>query len=255
MYACSPHWPSDWISTELLSEILQSIRPYIEPSFYGPNGIGLNEGLHFTGGEPFLRYELLCEAVRIANELGIPSLFVETNCFWCHDEATTYKKLKALKDLGLSGILISVNPFYLEHVPFERTLFAVKVARQIFGPFAVVYQLEYFRRFLKWGIKHTMPLEEYLEREKREESLGGVEFFMSGRAPYALRGRLGKQLAPFFPLTPADEVALQRCPVRFARPWHNHFDCYSNYVPGYCAGISYGDITVSYTHLTLPTKA
>jgi hypothetical protein len=27
-----------------------------------------------------------------------------------------------------------------------------------------------------------------------------------------------------------------------ARPWHNHFDNYGNYMPGFCGGISYGDI-------------
>jgi len=242
MYACGPRWPSVWMSQADLNGILSALGPYIEPSAFGPNGIGLNEGLHFTGGEPFLRFELLCEAVSTARDLGIPSLFVETNCFWCTDRQTTFDKLTALKDRGLAGIMISVNPFYLEHVPFERTLICVQAARELFGPFAVVYQVEYFRRFLSWGVRGTMPLQEYLEREAAESSLGAVEFFMSGRAPYALRGKLSRQLAPFFRPRSALEAARESCPVPFARSWHNHFDCYGNYVPGYCAGISYGDI-------------
>jgi hypothetical protein len=27
----------------------------------------------------------------------------------------------------------------------------------------------------------------------------------------------------------------------FLRGWHNHFDNYGNYIPGFCGGISFGD--------------
>ncbi|NOX44407.1 MAG: hypothetical protein GXO72_01530, partial [Caldiserica bacterium] len=51
---------------------------------YPPNvQVGVTSGLHFTGGEPFLNFELLLELVGIAADLGIPGIFVETNAFWC----------------------------------------------------------------------------------------------------------------------------------------------------------------------------
>ncbi len=83
--------------------------------------MSLNHGLHFSGGEPFLNFKLLLKAVEIAETLKIPSTFVETNCFWCKTDALIRERLQILKDNGLKGILISVNPFYTEYVPFERT--------------------------------------------------------------------------------------------------------------------------------------
>jgi hypothetical protein len=81
MYACSPDWSSDWISEEDLRRVLSQLSGRIKPSPYGSGRVSLNYGLHFTGGEPFLNFDLLLRAVAIANELKIPSTFVETNCY------------------------------------------------------------------------------------------------------------------------------------------------------------------------------
>lgn len=72
MYACSPKWDNDWITEDDLSIILTQLSLHIEPAPYGPDSIGLSHGLHFTGGEPFLNFELLCTAVGIAESLNIP---------------------------------------------------------------------------------------------------------------------------------------------------------------------------------------
>ena len=122
-----------WISREDLEKILKQLSGKILSNTFGPHTTGLNYGLHFTGGEPFLNFELLCNAVEIAHELKIPSAFVETNCFWVVDDKTTKEKLKVLKKKGLRGIMISVNPFYLEHVPFERTERAIRISLDVFG--------------------------------------------------------------------------------------------------------------------------
>ena len=147
MYACSPRWPADWIGEDDLAATLQSLAERIQPSPWGADTMSLNHGLHFTGGEPFLNFELLCLAVRMAADLGIPSLFVETNCFWARTEGETQGKLETLRDCGLVGILLSINPFYLEYVPFECSERAIRIAREVFGVNVAVYQQEYFRRF------------------------------------------------------------------------------------------------------------
>ena len=98
MYACSSKWKDDWISKQDLKKILESLANKIEPSPYGPDKVSLNYGLHFTGGEPFLNYELLGEAVEMAKEFDIPSTFVETNCYWCINEEQTREKLQDLKE-------------------------------------------------------------------------------------------------------------------------------------------------------------
>jgi hypothetical protein len=210
----------------------------IEANPYGPDRVGINYGLHFTGGEPFLNYELLCRAVEIAHELRIPSTFVETNCFWCVNDKATREKLHLLKEKGLNGILISVNPFYLEYVSFERTERAVRISLEIFRENVMVYQLEYYKRFKELGIKGRVSFEDYLKNlETQGDFLRSVEFLVMGRAVYKLQGKL----KGVFPRYPAEFLLERPCQPAFLRNWHNRFDNYGNYVPGYCGGISLGD--------------
>lgn len=237
MYACSPKWKDDWISKQDLKKILEGLTDKIEPSPYGFDTVNLNYGLHFTGGEPFLNYELLCEAVEIANELGIPSTFVETNCYWCNNDDTTREKLKNLKDKGLKGILISVNPFYLEYIPFERTERAIRISYEVFNDNLMIYQIGYYRRFKNIGIKNKILFKDYLNIEKGEDFARNAEFFIMGRAPY----KLEEHLKGFYPKYPANHFFNECCSPSFLRSWHNHFDNYGNFIPGYCGGISLGD--------------
>jgi hypothetical protein len=41
----------------------------------------------------------------MADKLKIPSMFVETNCFWASDDRTTKEKLKLLKKKGLRAVV------------------------------------------------------------------------------------------------------------------------------------------------------
>ncbi|MFX1393224.1 MAG: 4Fe-4S cluster-binding domain-containing protein, partial [Promethearchaeota archaeon] len=132
MYLGSPKWKDDWISNKKLESILLKLSKYIKASPYGREHVSLNYGLHFTGGEPFLNYENLLNAIKIAHNLKIPSLFVETNCYWCENDEITKQRLLELKNNGLNGILISVNPFILEYIPFERTERAIIISMEIF---------------------------------------------------------------------------------------------------------------------------
>jgi len=238
MYACSPHWDAHWISKDYLQVTLERLAGHILASPYGSDTISLNYGLHFTGGEPFLNFDLLCTACELCSELDIPSLFAETNCFWCVNDEKTREKLLLLKDKGLKGLLISVNPFYLEYVPFERTERAIRIGHEIFGNNLMVYQLEYYWRFKKAGITDRVPFDDYLMIEKKEDFLRNVEFFVLGRAAY----KLGERLKGFLPKYPAELFFNEPCRPHFLRDWHNHFDNYGNYVPGYCGGISLGNI-------------
>jgi hypothetical protein len=237
MYACSPNWKADWISEPDLAAILDQLAPTIKPSPFGRDHLGLSAGLHLTGGEPFMNFERLCKAVAMAAERGIPSLFVETNASWCSSDDVTRDKLRSLKAAGLHGILVSVNPFFLEFVAFERTERAIRISCEVFGANVMIYQVEYFRRFVSWGLEGTLSFADYLKRERRRDLLSNVEFFVMGRAPYALRdvfeGLLRRREAAAFFRHP--------CQPSFLRTWHNHVDNYANYMPGFCGGISLGD--------------
>ncbi len=237
MYACAPGWKADWISEGDLEKILNQLAGKIQPSPYGKENIGLSHGLHFTGGEPFLNFDLLCKAIEIATGLDIPSVFVETNGYWCSNDETTKEKLLILREKGMKGIMISVNPFYLEYVPFERTERAIRMSTEIFGYNAIVYQIEYFKRFKALCIKGKVSFEEFLKMENRADFARRTEFFIMGRAPYSL----SEGLADLYPRYPARSLVHLPCNPPFLRSWHNHFDNYGNFMPGFCGGISLGD--------------
>jgi len=232
MYACSPKWGADWISKEDLEEVLSRLAGRIQPGPWGDEAVSLNYGLHFTGGEPFLNFELLVEAVAMAEELRIPATFVETNCSWCGSDGITRERLRLLKEAGLKGILISVNPFYAEYVPFERTERCIRISQEVFGRNVMVYQVAYYHRFRQLGIKDRIALEDYLALTEGERLAEHVELFLMGRA--------AQQLRNFYPAYPAHRFFNEPCQPPFLRNWHNHFDNYGNLMPGYCGGISLG---------------
>ena len=236
MYACTPRWKDGWISTADLESMLMQLSRTVEASPGGPEQISLNHGLHISGGEPFLNFDLLCRAVETASELDIPSIFVETNGFWARDDEGTKEKLLSLRERGMHGIMISVNPFYLEYVPFERTERAITVSMEVFGRGAFVYQLGYYYEFKKMGISSTMTFDDYIQRAGVQDFASTAEFFVMGRAPYKI------DLQRFFKRHEAAHFFGQPCAPTFLRGWHNHFDNYGNYVPGYCGGISLGDV-------------
>jgi len=83
-----------------------------------------------------------------------------------------------------------------------------------------------------------MAFDEYLKRiERKRDFARNVEFFVMGRAAFAVR----KYLGDIFATSPARAFFAHPCMPSFLRPWHNHFDNYGNYIPGYCGGISLGD--------------
>ncbi|MFX1600244.1 MAG: radical SAM protein [Promethearchaeota archaeon] len=234
MYFSSPQWRGDWISEKNLEEILNQLSNTIQESPYGPRNVSLNYGLHFTGGEPFLNYDLLLKAIEIGKSLNIPSMFVETNCYWCKNDSITKERLVELKKNGLNGILISVNPFILEFVPFEHTERAIKLSMEIFRDNFMIYQLYYYNQFKELNIKEKLPLEKYLQIINIDDLKRRVELFKMGRAVYALQDLYNKY--------PINYFLKENCTIELVRNWHCHFDNYGNYMPGYCGGFSWGKI-------------
>jgi hypothetical protein len=231
LYACSPHWPADWISEADAERVLAQLAHTMRGRYSRRGQVGVNDGIHLTGGEPFLNFDLLLRLAELAQRLGIPSTFVETNGFWCRDDVTTREKLRALQDAGLDGILISANPFILEQIPFERTERAARISREVFGPNAIVYQRFFYEQFQALGLRGTLPFTEYLARAGY--GLQHVELFANGRVPYTLTA--------LFEQHPAQRFFGVSCRWELVREWHIHVDNYGNFVPGFCAGLSLGD--------------
>jgi hypothetical protein len=231
MYACSPKWPADWISREDAERVLAQLAEVMRGKYDYPGQIGVNEGIHFTGGEPFLNFDLLIYLTETAKRLEVPTTFVETNGFWCQDDETTRDRMRALRDAGLDGLFVSANPFILEQIPFERTQRAVSISREVFGGNTIVYQGFFYEQFQRLGLRGTLAFEDYVDRAGY--GLQYVELFANGRVPYKL-GHLYRE-------HPARSFFGSSCRRELLRDWHIHIDNYCNYVPGFCGGLSLGD--------------
>jgi hypothetical protein len=167
----------------------------------------------------------------VASQLGLPSILVETNAFWCQDDQEAREMLRALKDAGMDGIMVSANPFILEQVPFERTERALRTSRQVFGHNAFAYQQLYYERFRELGLAGTMGFRDYVA--VAGHSLQYAELLANGRVGYKLAG--------LFEEAPASRFYGASCRRELVRDWHVHVDNYCNLVPGFCGGLSLGD--------------
>jgi len=128
--------------------------------------------------------------------------------------------------------MISVNPFYAEYVPFERTDRCIRISKEVFGENVMIYQLEYYYQFKELGITERISLEDYFKLKTKESLSERVELFLMGRA--------ARKLKSFYPGFPPSRFFHEPCQPPILRNWHNHFDNYGNFMPGYCGGISLG---------------
>jgi len=234
IYACSPKWKNDWLGEEDAEIILRQLSEIFKSnSLFIPGRINFSYGLHFTGGEPFLNYKLLIKFVKLADKLKIPNTFIETNCFWAKTDESTRLKLNELKEAGLAGLLLSVNPFNVEYIPFERIERVYKIGKKIFSQNLMVYQQFYLTFFKSLKLKNKMSFEEFLKNVNLNSFYNYTELLPMGRTPYKL-GYLFKKY-------PADYFFNENCQEELTRNWHTHIDNHRNYIPGFCAGITLGD--------------
>lgn len=84
----------------------------------------------FTGGEAFVRFELLKQLIEISNVLGLPSGVV-TNGFWAKSEQISAERLKPLVQLGLATLTLSTDRFHSQFIDTSRILNALVAAETL----------------------------------------------------------------------------------------------------------------------------
>ncbi len=224
LYCSSPKW-NEWISKEDLHQIIESLSQY---DFYG---------LHLAGGEPFIKYDILLNAVELCNKYDIPLEYVETNCYWCIKKNEVYKKLTELKKAGLPGILISISPFHNEFIPLSRALLCLEVAEEVFGNNVFIYTTSYLFKLQRFNINKKIPLKNYIKTIG--ENNAGKDFLHN--YGLILNGRAVVELEKFYPHFPPDYwFKYSQCSSRLLSPHHIHIDLYGNYIGGFCSGITLG---------------
>lgn len=217
IYHCGSAW-RDWMTLDALNEVLMMACSCWDQPFQ----------VHLSGGEPFLNFDLLLQAVEAAVRLQLP-VYVETNAGWCRDDFETRRRFEILRRAGLGAVLISVSPFHAAHIPLARTLRGIRLAQNVFSTQRVmVYQAQWLPMIARYGVDEPVALACYQQDEIDLWHGFGVQ---GG-------GRAGYRLAHLTGLNPAESFRGQRCKQELLFAAHSHVDLYGNFIPAFCGGIS-----------------
>jgi len=93
------------------------------------------ECVGFSGGEPFLFTDLLCQGIRLATSHGLRTR-VTTSAFWASSLAVACKVLEKLS--GLSELFISIDRHHQERIPASFVINALNAC----GQFGIVAYLQ-----------------------------------------------------------------------------------------------------------------
>jgi MoaA/NifB/PqqE/SkfB family radical SAM enzyme len=174
--------------------------------------------VYFEGGEPFLYYPLMLEAIRIACDQGL-KVGIVTNSYWANSVEDAEIWLRPLKELGVSDISMSDDKFHGSEEGGSPPKLGIKAAKNL---------------CMRAGsISIDEPrVKSLFERvfKKGESIIGGGVMF---------RGRATETLIDGLPGRACDE--LTTCPYEdIETPGRVHIDPYGNLHA--CQGLLIGNI-------------
>lgn len=83
------------------------------------------------GGEPLLFSSEVCKIHKCANDLGIQSRQLITNGFFTNNNEYCNQIIESLGSSGVNDLLISVDAFHQETIPFENVYRFAKYAKEV----------------------------------------------------------------------------------------------------------------------------
>ena len=117
-FGCSPQGKHT-LSIELLKDVIRQAS-----EMEGTRAVG------FTGGDPFMVYDLLLESCAYAKSLGL-RITVNTNGFWGRNEKRALEMLKALKAAGVELLSFSADRYHQQYVPIEDLKTAMRLTQAV----------------------------------------------------------------------------------------------------------------------------
>ena len=232
VYYSSPRREQDYLSAEQARPILEKIRQ-----------LGC-DSLHIGGGEPLLRPAELMKVLDEFRAAEISVEYVETNSSWFRELDDAVSLLVDLRSHGLDTLLISIDPFHNEFIPFNKVRGVLQACRRTgMGIFAWIEG--FIPDIAAFPEDRTHSLEEYSRRF-------GPDYLrsLSGRYGINFRGRALDTYRPFMHKRPLAEILAEPACGEPLDTHHFHVDLYGNFLPTSCAGFA-----VALTDLDAPGYA
>ncbi len=205
-------WGSPWL-TETFT--ISEIRNVLEQA----RRMNTVEQIYFEGGEPFLYYSTLLNAVKLAYEAGF-QVGVVSNGYWAISEEDAVECLRPFAGL-LSDLSVSSDLFHYSHEQSAQSHFAASAAARL-------------------GIPSGMICIAQPESTSARSSLGMIDSGNTTEGSRVMcRGRAAKTLAKLFDKQPAEKFNF--CPHEdLQSPGRVHMDPMGNLF--ICQGILIGNI-------------
>lgn len=220
MFASAPDCPKDYITPDMAERTAALLEEAGTSS------------VHIGGGEPFMNFRALCMLIEALNRHGVGVDYIETNAFWCSSDEFVRERLMKLRDLGVTTIMVSVDPFHIEFVPLERPIRLCQVMNECdFDYF--IWKDRYLRRMIRFDRTKTYT------REELQKALG-ADYITDTASEYGL-GMNGRALAiagDIYEKRPAEKLAAAAPCSSLLDVCHCHLDLYGNIVPSGCPGIA-----------------
>jgi len=221
LYACSPAREKGYMTVETAATVSSLLKEH------GCHSV------HIGGGEPLLQPDALCKVLDVLADCAISVEYVETNCSWATSDLRTEKIIKSLMDHGLHCLLVSIDPFHNEFIPYEKVQRVMKVSEQE-GMRVFPWQMEFEPDLLSFDTSRVHAVDEYASKFGQRYPMDtclryGVTF--GGRAAGIFRKYEKKK--------PAEEIIIKAGPCeRLTSTSHFHVDFNGRYIPALCTGFS-----------------
>ncbi len=221
VYNSSPHWPKDYMTAELADEIFSTLRK-----------LGCY-AVHIGGGEPLLNPKALLPILKSAENHGIHIEYIETNASWFKDIKSAGDLLTELKSRNVNTLLISIDPFHNEYVPFCKVKGLIEACHK-FGIEVFPWLMDFWSPLDAMEDTRTHRLEDY-------ERLFGTGYTLQllRKYPLNLKGRALNTFKKYLKTFSVKEILQRSAPcMELTGVHHFHIDLYGNFIPQSCPGLS-----------------
>lgn len=221
VYASSPSWPNDYMTASTAEEIFSILKR-----------LGCHS-VHIGGGEPLLQPKKIFPVLEAAAKNNIDIDYIETNASWYKDESSTKIILRELIKHGVYTLLISIDPYHNEYIPFYKVKGLVsacsKANMRVFP-----WLMDFWDDLDALDDSKPHSLQEYAD-------LFGEDYLWNLPKRYGLnlRGRALKTYKPMMRMESFESIIKNSLPCNLlSGVYHFHVDLYGNFIPQSCSGLS-----------------